>query len=359
MKILFGIPDLTHRELANMEIDGIKALIPDCNTIHYGPVHSKRGLMNKIIITIKNAYSIKKALKNNKYNLLFLNTSFNLTAIVRDCITLFILKNQKTKFFLKFHGANLILLKNQEGYKKILINWMLNTAHGVGVLSSEHKNAFLLRGFPEQKVFIVKNPVNPALYVKDIDFKSTMGLSDPTFVFIFCGRFIASKGLMDVLKALQIVVSEFQHIHLFCIGDGPEMSKAQKFVTHNDLNSFVTFTCFISEIETRNFYSNADALIFPSINEGFSMTVFQSLAAGIPLITIRESAAADYLAEPDNVLWVEPSKPVQLAESMIKLLTDSTLVNRMKSNNVIKAHQFTTEKNALEYLSIFEKLIKE
>lgn len=359
MKILFGIPDLTHRELANLEIDGIKALIPDCHTIHYGPVHSKRGLINKIIFTIKNALSIKKALKNNKYDLLFLNTAFNFTAIVRDCITLFILKNQKTKFFLKFHGADIVLLEKL-GVYKMLVNWLLNTAHGVGVLSSEEKNAFLLRGFQEQKVFIVKNPVNPALYVKDINFKNTMGLADPTFIFIFCGRFIAFKGLMDVLNALKIVVSEFQYTHLFCIGDGPEMSKAQKFVTHNELNSFVTFTGFISEIETRNFYSNADALVFPSSHpEGFPMVVFQSLAAGIPIITTRIRASADYLKEPDNVLWGEPHNPVQIAESMIKLLTDNALVNRMKSNNVIKAYQFTTEKNALEYMSIFEKLIKE
>lgn len=358
MKILFGIPDLTHRELANMEIDGIKALIPDCHTIHYGPVHSKRGFMNKIIITIKNAYSIKKALKNNKYDLLFLNTAFDFNAIVRDCITLFILKNQKTKFFLKFHGADIVLLKNLGGYKKMLVNWLLSTVHGIGVLSSEEKNAFLSRGFQEQKVFVVKNPINPALYVKDTNFRSKMALDHQTFIFIFCARFLPFKGMMDVLEALKIVRTRFQNIHLFCIGDGPEMNKAKLFVTHNDLNSFVTFTGFIAETETQYYYTNADALVFPSSHEGFPMVVFQSLAAGIPIITTRITAAADYLAEPDNVLWVEPHNPVQIAESMIKLLTDNALVNKMKSNNVIKAHQFTTDKNALEYLGIFETLIK-
>jgi glycosyltransferase involved in cell wall biosynthesis len=357
MKILFGIPDYTHRELVNLEIDGIRALIPNCHTIHYGPVYSKKGFINKFFTTITNSYSIKKAIINNKYDLLFLNTAFDFNAIVRDCITLFILKPLKTKFFLKFHGTDIFLLDNLGWYKKMLVNWLLNTAHGVGVLSSEEKNAFLRIGYSEQKVFVVKNPVNPALYVKGINFKKKMGIADPTFVFIFCGRFLAFKGMMDVLKALKIVVPEFQHTHLFCIGDGPEMSKAQKFVTQNDLESFVTFTGFISEIEIRNFYTNADALVFPSSHEGFPMVVFQSLAAGIPIITTRITAAADYLDEPDNVLWVEPNNPVQLAESMIKLLTDDNLVKKMRNNNLLKCQKFTTDKNAPEYFSIFEKLI--
>jgi glycosyltransferase involved in cell wall biosynthesis len=358
MKILFTIPDIDHRELANLEIAGIKALIPDCDTIHYGPVHTKSGFMNKIIITIRNAYLIRKALKKNKYDLLFLNTAFSYNAIVRDCITLFILKKQKTKFFLKFHGANLDFLNNLGFYKKLLVNWLLNTAHGVGVLSSQEKNAFIIKGFPADKFFIVKNPVNPALYVKDINFKRRMGLADTIFVFIFCGRFLEFKGLMDVLKALKKVVSAFQNTHLFCIGDGPEMNKAQQFVIQNNLESFVTFTGFIKEIETRYYYSNADSLVFPSRREGFPMVVFQSLAAGMPIITTRITASADYLKEPDNVLWVEPHNPVLIAESMIRLLTDDALVNRMKSNNAIKAYQFTTDQNAPEYYGIFEKLVK-
>lgn len=358
MKILFGIPDLTHRELADQEIAGIKTYIPGCHTIHYGPVHSKKGFINKILNTIKNAFSIKKALKNSKYDLLFLNTTFDFNAVIRDSITFFILKCRDTKIFLKFHGLDPALLNNTRWFKKLLSNWLLNSVHGLGVLSTEEKNALKARGLSGKKIFVVKNPVNPALYEKDDNFKNKMALDHQTFIFIFCARFLPFKGMMDVLEAVRIVKEKFPDIHLFCVGDGPEMSKAQLFVNSNDLNSFVTFTGFIAEIDTLYYYSNADALVFPSSHEGFPMAVFQSLAAGIAIITTRITASADYLTEPDNVLWVEPHNPVQIADSMIKLLTDNTLVNRMKSNNVMKAHQFTADKNALEYLVIFETLIK-
>lgn len=358
MKILFGIPDHSHRELVNLEIDGIRTLIPHCDTIHYGPVYSKNGFINKIINTITNSSLINKALKNNKYDLLFLNTAFDFNAIVRDCITLLFIKHQKTKIFLKFHGSDLVLIENLKGYRKLLVNWLINSVHGVGVFSSEEKNSFLRIGFSEQKIFIVKNPVNPALYVKDINFKTSMGIIDKTFTFIFCGRFFSFKGLMDVLKALKFILLRFKPIHLFCIGDGPEMTKARSYVEMNDLGSHVTFTGFITEIETHKYYSNADALVFPSSHEGFPMVVFQSLAAGIPIITTRITAAAEYLSEPENVLWVKAHCPDQIAKAMARLISEVDLCEKMKINNVLKAYKFTTDKNAIEYKSIFKKLLK-
>lgn len=357
MKILFGVPDVNHRELVNLEIDGIKGLNCDCQTIHYGPDQLKRGFLNKIINTVKKAFIIKKALKNNKYDILFLNTAFDFNGVLRDSFTFFILRSQNIKVFLKFHGSDPALLSLDRGFKIWLAKWLLNSVHGVGVLSTEEKEAYTERGFQREKIFVVKNPLNPALYAKDENFRSKLGLDSHSFVFIFCGRFLPFKGLMDVLEALLIVKAKFQNIYLFCIGDGPEMKKARLFVNKNNLNLFVTFTGFIPEIETRYYYENADASILPSSHEGFPMAVFQSMAAGICLITTKITASADYLSEPENVFWVHFQRADEIVESMIKLLTDKDLVTRMKTNNRLKANYFTTEKNALEYMCIFEKLV--
>jgi glycosyltransferase involved in cell wall biosynthesis len=359
MKILFGVPYLNHRDLVSLEIDGIKNLISDCHTIHYGPVNSKSGFINKIRITVESAFSIKKALQKGKYDLLFLNTALDLNAILRDCFTMYIARRQKTKFFLKFHGADIVLLDSLSGYKKVLVDWLMKTAAGVGVLSTIERNAFLRRGYPVEKLFLVKNPVNPALYIKDEDFRINKELDSGTFIFIFCARFLPFKGLMDVLEAVRVVSKRFQKIHLFCIGDGPEMNRARQFVKINDLDPFVTFTGFIPESETRSYYTNADAMVFPSEHEGFPMAVFQSLAAGIPIITTRIAASADYLVEPDNVIWVEHGNPSQIATAMERLLKDPQLVSGMRNNNLLKSKQFTTDKNAGEYLSIFKKLTEE
>lgn len=358
MNILLGVPDRMHRELADLEIEGIKTLIPNCNTIHYGPYDSKENT-NRIFNTIRNAFKIRKALFRNEYDLLFLNTAFDRNAILRDSITLLILKFLKTKIFLKFHGTDLLLLNNINWWQKKLVIWLFNNANGLGMLSSEEKDAFIKKGFSEKKIFVVKNPIDPSLYIKDEKFKSALGLPDKTFVFIFCGRFIPQKGLMDTLNALLILKKEERlPVHLICIGDGPDMKMARSFVEDHMLIDQVTFTGFIPEKDIRPYYSNADALVFPTYHqEGFPMVVFQSLAAGLPIITTRIRAAADYLKEPKNVLWVEPKNPISIEFAMKKLLINHNVRIQMCNNNKLLSEQFTTNNNAIEYNRIFKKIL--
>lgn len=358
MRILFGVPDRMHRELVDLEIEGLKNLKLECDTVHYGPNSSKNGSINKIVNLLINAIRIDNALRKTKYDFLFLNTAFDRNAIIRDFITLYILKPFKTKVFLKFHGSDLELLAKLNWWQKKLVIWLFENTNSIGVLNIEERIAFIKRGYPEDKLFVVKNPINPSLYIRDQNFKTRLGLSNQTFVFFFCARFLPFKGMMDVLEALAIIRKNFHNIHLLCIGDGPDMEKAQLFVMNNDLKSFVTFTGFIAEIETRYYYSNADALVFPSGHEGFPMVVFQSLAAGIPIITTRISASADYLKEPGNCLWVEYKNPQSIANAMNRILTDQNIRTRMSINNRLLSQQFTTNNNALEYKGIFEKLIK-
>jgi len=125
MKILFGVPDQTHRELANLEIEGIKSLNADCHNINYGSIHSKKGYLNKFLTTIKNAIQISKALKKEQYDLLFLNTAFDSNAIIRDWLTLLILKRAGINIFLKTHGADLQLLAKLGLYKQLMFKYII------------------------------------------------------------------------------------------------------------------------------------------------------------------------------------------------------------------------------------------
>lgn len=348
-----------HLELAELEIKGIRNLIGECHTIHYGPTPENNSLFEKLNNTLVNALKIRKVLKKSKYDILFLNTAFDLNAIVRDSITLLIIRHWSAKVFLKFHGSDINFLGRLNWWQKKLVSFIFQNADGIGVLSKDELNAFIKEGYSGKKIFIVKNPVNSDLYNKDSNFKERLGISYETVVFIFCGRFIPQKGLIDVLSAFLKIQEEKKLVHLICIGDGPEMVKAKSFVANHNLIGKVLFTGFIPESEIIVYYSNADALVFPTYHqEGFPMVVFQSLAAGLPIITTRIRAAADYLTEPDHVLWVEPKDPENIAKAMKKLLRDKDTRELMSLNNKKLSNQFTTENNANDYKNIFEELLE-
>jgi glycosyltransferase involved in cell wall biosynthesis len=359
MRILFGIPEQMHRELAELEIKGISTLISAYATVQYGPMGLRKNFIAKLIHTIRNASRIKNILKGEPYDILFLNTAFDRHAVIRDFITMCILRKTKTKIFLKMHGSDIVFLEKSNFLEKKLTNTLLNKVDGVGLLSSREKEEFINEGYSKEKLYVVKNPVDASLYQRDVNFNSANGLAENAFVFIFCGRFIPQKGLMDVLEAFRKIISKNYPSHLFCIGDGPDMIKAKLFVANNNLKDKVSFTGFILEAAVKIYYSNADALVFPSHREGFPMAVFQSLAAGISIVTTKINAAADYLREPENVLWVEPRNPENISMAMEKIVMDKTLRLQMSVNNKKLALQFTTENNALEYKAIFDKILNQ
>ena len=124
------------------------------------------------------------------------------------------------------------------------------------------------------------------------------------------------------------------------------------------LESVVRFTGQVPEAEATAFYLRATMLVFPSESEGFSMTIFQSLAAGLPIVTTRIRAAADFLAEPANCLWVAMRDPAALAGRVGWLLDHPAEAARMSAANRAYAPSFGEDVVAGEYLEIYARLAR-
>src|SRR4030095_15107957 len=108
---------------------------------------------------------------------------------------------------------------------------------------------------------------------------------------------------------------------------------AEREVERLRLQKYVRFVGHVSEEEAKVFYANGTALLLPTYHcEGFPMTIFHAAAAGLPIITPGIRAAADYLHEPDNCLWVTPRRPNILADRIIDLLQNSELQRTMSDN---------------------------
>jgi glycosyltransferase involved in cell wall biosynthesis len=174
---------------------------------------------------------------------------------------------------------------------------------------------------------------------------------------LFIGRMVPSKGLLDVIRALAIVASDSTDLTLVCVGDGPDREEGEKLVHSLGLNALVTFTGQISENEAVRYYQESLALVLPSRTEGFSMSIFQAVAAGLPVITTRIRAAADYLREPDNCLWVEPGNPGMIAEKISHLLRNPKLRESMWVNNKKLALDFSAPRIVPEYLMLYQNML--
>jgi glycosyltransferase involved in cell wall biosynthesis len=323
----------------------------------YAYAQTRSGSLSRITRVRKTAGRLRKRLRSGNFDIVHINTSFDPKALLRDVAVVSGLPSTGPKIFLKFHGSDQRLLNQSNPLFRRLGRYLISRGNGIGVLSSEERDNFVKAGVPEDKVFVVKNVVEKNPQQPNAEFLSGWQLPDDRPLLLFISRFIPTKGLLDVIAACGILRDGGRKFFLLCIGDGPTRARAEALVQHLCLQDYVRFFGYIPEEQTSGFYVNAHALLFPTGHtEGFPMVIFNAAAAGMPIITTRIRAAADYLSEPENCLWVEPKRPEQLAEKVVRLLDQPEEQNRMRANNKLLAERFSAEIVTREYLEDYQRL---
>lgn len=354
MKILFGIHGTTHTEIAQSEIKEFQKLGVQTDVCTYGNWGTATGLLGSFKLVIKNAKELKKRAAVQQTDIVYLNTGLDFKTLVRDSITIYILKrfNKKLKIVLKIHGSQSAFVFSK---KNPLKNYVFKNASQLLVLSEEERNNFLSTGLPENKVQVTANVIDKNNYTIDPDFKVKAGIKSGTTVLLFVGRFMAEKGILDLVEACKLLKEQQQDFKLFCLGNGPLFSEAANKIAGYGLSKNIELKGHIAEAEATYYYSNCDILILPTYHEeGFPMAVFQAVGAGKPVITAQIRGAADYMTEYENCLWVKAKNPQQLCVQINNLAKDKSLQEKMRMNNLQLADKFTAKKIVDKLLEYFK-----
>ena len=331
-------------------------------TYVYGGKLSRTPLRQRVVRVLATARRLSRRLREAEFDVVHLNSSFDTMALLRDAATIQLLPPTRAKIFVKFHGSDAALFETNRASLRSLVRFVLARVDGIGLLSAEERENFRRAGVEGRKLFVVKNVVAGAdeksAPQQSANLHAKLGVDTETPLLLFIARFIPAKGLTDVINACAILRDEGRAFRLLCLGDGETRQTAEAQTAHLKLAEHVRFFGYVPEAETQEFYAGSTMLVFPTYHyEGFPMVIFKSVAAGLPIITTRIRAAADYLREPDNCLWVEPQNPALLAEKIIALLDCPKLRTAMSESNRKLAEGFTAEVVTREYVDVYRQLI--
>lgn len=101
-------------------------------------------------------------------------------------------------------------------------------------------------------------------------------------------------------------------------------------------------------------YRLADALVFPSLKEGFGLVVLEAMASGTPVVASRIAPFIEYLAD-DDVVWCNPHNVGSIANAMMAVVAEP-LHGRLKSRGVLIAHRHDWQGTAEAHLPTYRKL---
>jgi glycosyltransferase involved in cell wall biosynthesis len=361
LKLLVGMPEKTARGGINAceppflrELEARGAAVRE--EIYTFDNDAAISVFQRVRQVWRTALKFRQILREERFDVLHLNTSFETKAILRDAFSLFWLKKSGARIFLKFHGSDVELLEKANFALRRLIRYLIGAADGVGLLSSEEKRGFVRAGFPEDKFFVVKNALTilgqKSFPHVENSFKENLAH------LVFVSRLIPTKGLLETIRAVADLRERGFRVMLDVLGDGETLPTAKDLVKTLQINEFVNFHGHLSEDEVQEFYRESDLLVFPTFHiEGFPMVIFNALQFGLPVVTTRIRAAADYLKEGENCLFCEAKNPESVARKIAEILQDKDLREKMSKNNRALAQEFTAPQITPEYLAIYRKLI--
>jgi glycosyltransferase involved in cell wall biosynthesis len=106
----------------------------------------------------------------------------------------------------------------------------------------------------------------------------------------------------------------------------------------------VEFVGFVSEEELAGLFSNAGALVFPSLHEGFGIPPVEAMSFGIPMV-IGDAFATPEICG-DACIKVDPRKPHDLANAMFRVSNDEDLAEDLVKKGHLRLSLFNLETEA-------------
>ncbi len=111
----------------------------------------------------------------------------------------------------------------------------------------------------------------------------------------------------------------------------------------------------ISDIEIPLLYASAQALVYPSLYEGFGLPILEAMACGVPVITSHVGAMKEVAG--GAALLVDPLAVEQISKAVRVVLDDVGLRQEKIKLGLKRSKDFSWQKTASQTLAVYKSLL--
>lgn len=203
-------------------------------------------------------------------------------------------------------------------------------------------------GVPRKNIFIARNAVDIGRF-SEIGRKARAEAARarhelvlPERYFLFVGRLVREKGVVDLIQAYGELPPEMrERIGLVFAGDGP--MRAELEARARDVYpGTVRFTGFVDRDGLAPIYSLAECIVLPTYTDTWGLVVNEAMACGLPVICTRVAGCAVELVQSNGRL-IEPGNVPELRRAMMEIAADPVLRNGMSAQSEEMIREFSPE----------------
>lgn len=201
----------------------------------------------------------------------------------------------------------------------------------------------------------IPNAINAEKYVYKEDVRNRIraefGISDQIFLCGHVGSFTAPKNHMFLLDVFCEVLKMKPNAQLMCCGDGNLKTQVREKAQSLGILDKIIFPGIVKNC---NEYMMAmDVLIFPSLFEGFPVTVVEAEATGLPVV--MSDVITDEVNLTNCIYRLSLNKsPEEWARIVCNVFSD----NRGDYNKIICESKYNMRTSVKKVMSLYEEMVK-
>jgi glycosyltransferase involved in cell wall biosynthesis len=159
----------------------------------------------------------------------------------------------------------------------------------LNLVASNHLRGWMLkRGADAKRIAVCYINTDPDRWTPDPELRQTtrqeFGLADNTPLLLYSARLVEQKRPRILAMVLQRLQAQGVSFVALVAGDGPDSKWLQSFVRDEGLTATIRLMGSVQPERMRSLLAAADIFFLPSQWEGIALSLFEAMAAGLPVV---------------------------------------------------------------------------
>ena len=247
-------------------------------------------------------------------------------------------------------------------YRKTVEKILFKHAERVVVQTKANKT-FLMKncGISTEKIEIIPNAVDARLFNPSL-FDPYQAREKYRFkgdkIVLFAGRLTTQKGLEYLLRAIPLIRKEIPHVKLLIIGTGSQERSLKDLSATLGIADDVFFLGNVPHGSMPELYSLASIFVLPSLSESFPNAMLEAMAMEKPVVATRVGVIPEIIVNGETAIIVKPGETKQLADEIVRVLSDEKLLRRIAFNGrKLVTTEFTWDYVVRRTVQLYEKAL--
>jgi glycosyltransferase involved in cell wall biosynthesis len=185
------------------------------------------------------------------------------------------------------------------------------------------------QGVAQRKIRVIRNGIIPSDLglIADPTVREEFGIpADAPLIGAVC-RLNPVKGVDYLIEAAAVILRRHPQARFMIVGDGDYKRHLVAHAERLGIDRSMIFTGF--RTDAMRLVRAFDVSVLPSLSEGLSNTLMESMSAGLPVVATRVGGAAELVVDGVSGFLVEPRDAATLAERISGLIENCDAARRI------------------------------